>query len=104
MSLTKREQDKIRHETLNELLSVLDVNCFLSKRQAACYLSISVSFLERLMSEEALPYYRVKQKVLFRKHEIDQWIEQFWQQGDSQDLKQLADEALRTVLGEGREK
>jgi len=29
----------------------------------------------------------------------DQWIEQYWEQGESQDLKKLADEAVRKVLG-----
>ena len=99
MSLTKREQEKIQHETLNELLATLDVDVFLSKKQASQYLSISISFLEKLMAEEGLPFYRVKKKVLFRKHEIDRWIEQYWEQGESQDLKQLADEAVRKVLG-----
>jgi len=100
MTLTKREQEKIQHETLNELLAVLDVDVFLSKRQAAAYLSVSISFLEKLMAEEGLPFYRVKKKVLFRKHEIEGWIEQYWEQGESQDLKKLADEAVRKVLGE----
>ena len=99
MTLTKREQEKIQHETLNELLATLDVDVFLSKKQASQYLSVSISFLERLMAEEGLPFYRVKKKVLFRKHEIDRWIEQYWEQGESQDLKQLADEAVRKVLG-----
>ena len=52
------------------------------------------------MAEEALPFFRVKRKVLFRKHEIDSWMEQYWEQGESQDLKKLADEAVRKVLGE----
>ncbi len=99
MTLTKREQEKIQHETLNELLATLDVDVFLSKKQASQYLSISISFLEKLMAEEGLPFYRVKKKVLFRKHEIDRWIEQYWEQGESQDLKKLADEAVRKVLG-----
>ena len=99
MTLTKREQEKIQHETLNELLATLDVDVFLSKKQASQYLSISISFLERLMAEEGLPFYRVKKKVLFRKHEIDRWIEQYWEQGESQDLKKIADEAVRKVLG-----
>ena len=99
MTLTKREQEKIQHETLNELLATLDVDVFLSKKQTSQYLSISLSFLEKLMAEEGLPFYRVKKKILFRKHEIDRWIGQYWEQGESQDLKQLADEAVRKVLG-----
>ena len=100
MTLTKREQEKLRHENLNELLAVLDVDVYLNKNQAAVYLSISVSFLETLMAEDGLPFYRIRKKILFRKHEIDQWSKQFWEQGESQDIRQLADEALRTVLGE----
>ncbi len=99
MSLTKREQEKIQHETLNELLATLDVDVFLSKKQASQYLSISISFLETLMAEDSLPYYRIRKKILFRKHEIDRWIEQYWEQGESQDLKKIADEAVRKVLG-----
>jgi len=73
---------------------------YLSKKQASQYLSVSLSFLDELMAEEALPFFRVKRKVLFRKHEIDSWMEQYWEQGESQDLKKLADEAVRKVLGE----
>ncbi len=74
------------------------MDLYLSKKQAADYLSISLSFIERLMAEEALPFYRVKRKILLRKHEIDQWIERYWERGESQDLKKLADEAVRKVL------
>jgi len=98
VGLSEKELRQLQHETLNELLATLDVDVFLSKRQASQYLSISISFLEKLMAEEALPYYRVKKKVLFRKHEIDRWIEQYWEQGESQDLKKIADEAVRKVL------
>ena len=51
------------------------------------------------MTEEALPFYRVKKKILFRKHEIDSWMEQYWEQGESLDVKRIADEAVRKVLG-----
>ena len=49
------------------------------------------------MADEALPFYRLKKKVLFRKHEIERWIEQYWELAESQYLKRIADEAVRKV-------
>jgi len=100
MTLTKREQEKLQHENLNELLAVLNVDVYLNKKQAAVYLSSSVSFLETLMAEDGLPFYRIRKKILFRKSEIDRWSKQYSERGESVDLKKLADEALRKVLGE----
>lgn len=36
------------------------------------------------------------QGCLFHKHEIERWFEQYWEQGESQVLKKLADEATET--------
>ncbi len=96
--LQRRIIHQLKREAVTGIAAYLEVDLFLNKRQASQNLSISISFLEKLMAEEALPFYRVKKKVLFRKHEIDQWIEQYWAQGESQDLKELADDAYRTVL------
>ena len=96
--LQRRIIHQLKREAVTEIAAYLEVDLYLSKKQAADYLSISLSFIERLMAEEALPFYRVKRKILLRKHEIDQWIERYWERGESQDLKKLADEAVRKVL------
>jgi len=47
----------------------------LSKKQAAEYLNISIGTLEKLMREKELPYIKLERKVLFRKSDIDKFLE-----------------------------
>ena len=70
---------------------------YLSKKQAASYLSVSPRTLDNLVCE--LPCFRIGRKVLFRKCELDQWVDQHRIQSNSEALRRLADEAVKTVLG-----
>ncbi|MGB4405592.1 MAG: excisionase family DNA-binding protein [Sphaerochaeta sp.] len=45
-------------------------------KQAAEYLSISVRTLTRQVEDGTIPYLRMRSKVLFDRHIIDNWIEQ----------------------------
>ena len=47
----------------------------LSKKQAAEYLNISIGTLEKLMREKELLYIKLERKVLFRKSDIDKFLE-----------------------------
>ena len=47
----------------------------LNKKELAEFLSISVSFLNKLMSEKKIPYLKIENKVLFLKSDILSWLE-----------------------------
>ena len=47
---------------------------YLNKREAAAYIKISLATLERLMNQ-GLPHIKLERRVLFRKRDIDAFLE-----------------------------
>jgi len=47
----------------------------LTKKEALEYLRISHDTLQRLMKKRAFPFIKFEKKVLFRKTDIDKWLE-----------------------------
>ena len=46
------------------------------KKELARKFSISVSFVNKLMAEEGLPYFKLGKVVRFRKKEVQTWLSQ----------------------------
>ena len=85
--------------SLQEVLSYFDRDRYLDKREAAAYTSLSVRNLEARLSE--IPHFRVGNKILFKKSELDRWMETY-REGGTQNLDQLADEAIASLMEEKR--
>ncbi len=47
----------------------------ITKQEVMEYLRISHQTLFRLMKQSAFPYFKLDRKVLFRKADIDKWLE-----------------------------
>lgn len=47
----------------------------MTKAEVIAYLKISLPTLNRLLKKKALPYYKLERRVLFRKSEIDAYLE-----------------------------
>jgi excisionase family DNA binding protein len=47
----------------------------LTKKQLAARVSLSPSFINRLMSEEGLPHFRIGRAVRFRVREVVAWLQ-----------------------------
>lgn len=47
----------------------------MTRKQVMEYLKISHQTLHKLMKQKAFPYMKLERKVLFRKSEIDAWLE-----------------------------
>jgi len=47
----------------------------LTKDELVAYLRISKGTLRKLMLQRAFPYIKLQKKVLFRKDDIDKWLE-----------------------------
>jgi len=47
----------------------------LTREQAMQYLQISHGTLNKLMRQKAFPYIKLERKVLFKKADIDRWLE-----------------------------
>jgi len=84
----------ILREVLQE---IVDRDRYLSKSGASQYLGMSVSNIEKRLA--SIPHFRVGSKVMFRKSELDRWMEKQRERATDLDLDRLADEAVRAVLG-----
>ena len=82
-----------------EILAYIDRDRYLDKKAAASYTSLSIRNLEARLDE--IPHFRVGQKILFRKSELDRWMETY-REGGTQNLDQLADEAIASLMEEKR--
>jgi excisionase family DNA binding protein len=68
-------------------------NTYLSKKDAASYLGLSVRCLNKHLA--GMPRYRIGKKLLFRKSALDNWMEQFKEEPRMLDLRRLLDDALK---------
>ncbi len=82
--------------SIQEVLLYFDPDRYMDKRGAAEYTSLSVRNLEARLSE--IPHFRVGNKVLFKKSELDHWMETH-REGDSRNLDLIADEAVKDLRG-----
>ncbi len=92
------QQDLIRQPagvvSVAEVLLYLAQDRYLDKREAASYTSLSIRNLEARLAE--IPHYRVGKKILFKKSELDHWMESH-REGGSHDLDKIADDAVKTL-------
>jgi len=63
--LTERKTSKKNDEIFGNLIS---------KGEVARLLDVSVSFIEKLMAEEGLPYFKIGRSVRFRLGEVEEWL------------------------------
>jgi len=94
---TLKEQEQFLEGTVSvrEILAYLDQDRYLSLAQASEYLGIST---RTLRDRDDLPRYRVGKKILlFKKSELDTWLEQY-REGGKDELDELVNETLAKVL------
>ena len=82
--------------SVQEVLLHFDRDRYMDKREAAEYTSLSVRNLEARLPE--IPHFRVGQKILFKKSEVDRWMETY-REGGAQNLDRIADEAIESISG-----
>jgi excisionase family DNA binding protein len=83
---------------VTESLAYLEQDRYLSKREAATYLALSIRTLDTRLHE--IPHFRVGKKRLFKKSELDEWMEHYRERPQKLDLRGLLDEAVRQALGD----
>ncbi len=78
-----------------EVLAYLDQDRYLNLAQASEYLSISKRTIRDLAD---VPRYRIgSELLLFKKSELDQWMEQYRVQPTTEDVSELVDEVLEEI-------
>ncbi|MCZ6876693.1 MAG: helix-turn-helix domain-containing protein [Acidobacteria bacterium] len=85
--------------SVREVLTYFDSDRFFSKAELAKYLSISTRTIESHLPE--IPHYRLfSSMLLFKKSEIDRWMEAY-REGGTQDLDQIVDGAIEALKENG---
>lgn len=64
--------DKIR-SSMDKSKALKDI--LLTRRELMDYLRIKPSTLRKLMLRNEFPYFKLERRVLFRKDDIDKWLE-----------------------------
>jgi excisionase family DNA binding protein len=80
-----------------EILHYLAEDRYLSEAEALQYLSLSERKLRSHLPE--IKHYRVGTKLLFKKSDLDRWMERFLETSPELDLNRLVDETMKEVLG-----
>ncbi len=81
--------------SVQEVLVYFDRDRYMDKQEAAEYTSLCVRTLEARLSE--IPHFRVGNKILFKKSELDHWMESYRE--GTQNLDRIADEAIESIKG-----
>jgi len=82
--------------SVQEILAYVDSDRYMGKREAAEYTSLSIRTLESRLGE--VPHFRVGKKILFKKSELDHWMEKH-REGGNHNLDRIADEAIESLKG-----
>jgi len=70
----------------------------LSKKRAAKYLALSIRTLDTRV--QVILHFREGKKRLFKKSELDEWMEHYREMPQKLDLRVLLDNAVRQVFSE----
>ena len=94
------EKERIEQSTISirEVLAYLAQDCYLSLAQASQYLAMSTRSIRDRLDE--IPHRRVgKKMLLFKKSELDTWLDQY-REGGNAELDELVTDTLAKVLGD----
>jgi len=53
----------------------MEKDALLTREELVAYLKVSRGTLSKLMKQNAFPYVKLERKLLFRKSDIDRWLE-----------------------------
>ena len=93
--LARQEQFLEGTVCVREILAYIEQDHYLDKRAAAAYVSLSIRTIGKHLDE--IPHFRVGTKVVFKKSELDRWMET-WREGGQADLDQIVKKAVAGVL------
>ena len=87
-----------RTETLSELMRILD-SIWLDISQLAEYLNISKATIYKYVSLNRIPYHKIpgSSKLLFKRIEIDDWIEGKIPEPNHENIKEIADKLFKNI-------
>ena len=82
---------------MQEILAYIEQDRYLSLRRAVNYLCLSERKIRQMLRE--IPHFRIGSKLLFRKSELDRWMEQHREDTEELDIRAIAEKALERFNG-----
>ncbi len=82
--------------SMAEVLQYLETDRYMQKPDASNYIGLSIRTLESHLAE--IPHYRVGGRILFKRSELDHWVQAHREETDV-DVDALANDALKAVMG-----
>lgn len=73
-------------------------DCYFDLRGFAAYSSLGTSTIREYIKRDGLPCFKVRGKLLFKKSEVDRWIESF-RVKKRQELDRIVDDVLTNIRG-----
>lgn len=95
---SERRSEQIRggYVPVSEILNYLVSDRYIGKSEAACYLGISLRTLQSQLRQ--IPHYRLGGRILFKRSELDSWMQHYRESTDSLD-EMIEDSASGVVPG-----
>jgi len=84
--------------SVREILSYIDSDRYMTLERVLEYLPLSERNIRERLPE--IPHYRVGKRLLFKKSELDLWMENHRENGEQLDLKHIAEEVLEKIRGD----
>jgi len=84
--------------SVREILSYIDSDRYMTFEKVLEYLPLSERNIRKRLPE--IPHYRVGKRLLFKKSELDLWMENHRENGEQLDLRRTAEEALEKIRGD----
>ena len=82
--------------SVEEILAHLSQDRYLSLSETSEYINLSERTLREKLSE--IPHFRVGSKLLFKKSEVDEWMQQYREIAEDSDISSIVDEVVESVL------
>lgn len=81
-----------KYDQIAETNRILN-DCYFDLRGLAAYSSLGTSTIRDYIKREALPCFKVRGKLLFKRSEVDQWLESF-RVKDNEQIDRIVDEVF----------
>ncbi len=80
---------------MHEVLAYVQNDRYMTLAQTLGYLPLSERNIRNRLS--GIPHYRVGKKLLFKRSELDSWMQNYREEAEGLDISRLAEEALEKL-------
>jgi len=89
------EQTPLGKVSVQDVLAYVQSDRYMTLAQTLEYLPLSERNIRERLSE--IPHYRVGKRLLFKKSELDFWMQGYREEAEELDIRALAEQALEKI-------